>query len=295
MLLGSAAGGGFPQWNCSCRGCSAARRDPALAVPRTQSLVGIQTSDGRWYLVNASPDVHTHVERHGLCPDSGTRGSAIEAVLITNADLDHCLGLFLLREDQALRILCRPPVRRALTEGLGLEAVLSRYCGIQWVQASFDDEPLGDHLTVRAVPARGGAPRYFPGERSKDSDDSVGFRIADVQSGKSVVVLPDVDAWSDPIETACAESDLVLFDGTFWSDDELARVRPDAVPASKMGHLPISGPGGSMERLAQLGGRERVYVHINNTNPILLEDSDERKIVEDRGISVGRDGMMWVL
>ena len=302
VLLGSAAGGGFPQWNCSCLCCSTARATPELAVPRTQSSVAIGTDDGRWFLVNVSPDVHQQLERSGLgMPVEDERGSSIETALITNADLDHCLGLFSLREDRALRIVCRPPVRRALSDGLRLEAVLARYCGVQWINPMFIGRPLFDRndkptgLRVTAIPAGGGPPKYFPHGRSSLADDSVGFRIEDTSTGSAVVILPDVESWSDAIEGACSGAALVLFDGTFWLEDELALVRPGAPLASEMGHLPICGPEGSLERLSGLVGPEKVYIHINNTNSILLEESDERRQVEKCGVSVGRDGMMWEL
>lgn len=296
VLLGSAAGGGFPQWNCSCGVCSVARRDAALAHPRTQSSVAIRSSAGKWFLVNVSPDVHSQLERQGIVPPT-----AIEAALVTNADLDHTLGLFLLREGEPLRVVCRPAVRTALGEGLGLDKVLARYCGVQWIEAPFEDQPLLDRkggrsgLTFRAIRANGNPPRYFEAPRSVDRDDSVGYRIEDMNSGKSVLVLPDVEHWTELIESECAASTLVLFDGTFWSENELSDVRPGARAASQMGHLPISGPGGSLLHLAKCPAEHKVYVHLNNTNPILLEDSAERSEVQGCGIGVGDDGMTWDL
>jgi pyrroloquinoline quinone biosynthesis protein B len=295
--LGTAAGGGFPQWNCACRNCHGVRSGTLRATPRTQSCIAISADNRRWFLVNASPDVRAQVESFPpLWPAEGVRGSGIAGVLLTNADLDHTLGLLILREGGRLLVHAPASVRRSLTEDFPVAGVLGHYCGIDWREPPTELAELRDAsgapsgLQYAAIPLAGHPPRYAR-HRGPSTGDVVGYRFVDAASGTSVVCMPDVAAIDERAMRAIAGCDLLLLDGTFWSDDEMARAGVGATTAAQMGHLPVGGAAGSLGRLSALGARRVVYVHINNTNPILVEDSDERRAVETAGAVVGEDGM----
>jgi pyrroloquinoline quinone biosynthesis protein B len=277
-ILGSAAGGGLPQWNCSCANCSAARAGEIDS--QTQSSIGITADSGEfqnWWLVNASPDLPRQIERTtGLHPrPDALRSTPITGVLLTNADIDHALGLLLLRQqDKPLVVFATDETRAALA---WLDRTLARFCGIQWGNVSSDFQGLNGKIAFRMI----------------ELPHSVAFQFLDETSGRKVVIAPAVGELTNELSKACASSDLILFDGTFWSEDELTAVRPGARSAREMNHLPIVT--GSLEFLRQSPTRRRIYTHINNTNPILTPGSPERAQLEQAGIEVGRDGLEIVL
>jgi len=297
-LLGTAAGGGLPQWNCACANCDAARR--GKIPPRTQSGIAISPGAEHWILINASPDLRAQIEAFpALHPRAASaRNSPIRDVLLTNADLDHVLGLFLLRERaEKLRVHCTAAVRDTLRCALQIDAVLAGYCGIEWLELPGTMTPLifngmETGLAFRAIPLPGAAPRYATAAFSP-SGHSVALEFADAQGGARLLVAPDVAEITPELRSAMEAAETVLFDGTFWSGDELRRVDPAARTASEMGHLPISG--GSLEILRGLRARRRIYIHINNTNPILQPGSPGRAEVEKAGIVIGEDGMEFEL
>jgi pyrroloquinoline quinone biosynthesis protein B len=301
-LLGTAAGGGFPQWNCGCRNCGTARADPARARPRTQSSVAVSADGRRWFLLHASPDVRAQVESFPpLLPDGPVRGSGIEGVLLTGADLDQTLGLLCLREGGPLTVHATAAVRRALDEGLRLTTVLACYAGVEWREPPARPAPLRSRdgtpsgLEYCAFPVPGKPPRYREGVSAPSPGDCVGYRVTDGRTGRRLVCVPGAADLDDAVLAECARADALLLDGTFWSEDEMARAGAGRVAASAMGHLPVGGPGGSLGRVQPLAGRRVVYVHVNNTNPILLEDSPARRLVEAAGAEVGWDGMEFQL
>ena len=299
VLLGTAAGGGFPQWNCWCPSCRLARTDPSRAVPRSQSAAAVSADGERWFLLNASPDVHAQLARLPLRPTSALRQSPVEGVVLTDAELDHSLGLVLLREARLLQLAATDAVRKILEHDSGLLRVTSafaevRVTGLVPGQATpltyRDGCPSGIVVTPFVVPA--GPPRFaaadLPGH-------TVGLRLRDDATGGTAVYAPGCGGFDAGVTEALAGADLVLFDGTFWRDDELIALGISDRTARQMDHLPVSGPGGSLERLAALPARERIYTHINNTNPMLVEHSPERTEVERRGLRVGADGMRFSL
>jgi pyrroloquinoline quinone biosynthesis protein B len=284
-VLGSAAGGGFPQWNCHCETCEAARAGER-ARPRTQSSLAIRGDDGPWFLVNASPDLRQQLE--SLDAPGGVRASPIAGVLLTDAEIDHTAGLLLMRESGTpLRIYGEAGIRRALSDGYPVLAVLERYSGTDWVTLEPGrPQPLaGSSLVVEPFAAGGDAPRYLDGEL-----EASGLVFRD--GGSTVTYVPGLARIDDGVTARLAASDLVLVDGTFWHDDDLARqgISPDRT-ARDMGHVPLAGPGGTLELLAGLDRPRKVLVHINNTNPILLEDSPEREQVVRAGVEVAYDGL----
>jgi pyrroloquinoline quinone biosynthesis protein B len=290
-ILGSAAGGGFPQWNCHCETCEAAR-EGVRARPRTQSSLAIRGVEGPWFLVNASPDLREQLE--GLRPPrvEGVRVPPVAGVLLTDAEIDHTAGLLLLRESAVpVRVFGDEGVERALRHGYPVLAILERYCGAEW-QTLQPERPMrleGSSLAVEPFQVGGDAPRYV--SRPDGELQASGFVFRDSTGGGVVTYVPGLARLDDDVLTRLATSDLVLVDGTFWRDDELARLGISERSARDMGHLPLSGPGGTLEALARLERPRKALVHINNTNPILLEDSPEREAVLRAGVEVAYDGL----
>ena len=291
-ILGSAAGGGFPQWNCHCDTCEAARAG-VRAQPRTQSSLAIRGADGPWFLVNASPDARQQLET--LAPDSDdSRAGPVAGVLLTDAEIDHTAGLLLLRESATpVRVYGDAGVELALRQGFPVLTMLERYCGLQWSTLVPGTETELDGLSVELFAVGGDAPRYLDGSGIELEASGLVFR--DRATDAVVTYVPGLARFDDEIRDRFAASDLVLVDGTFWTDDELPRLGFSQRGAHDMGHLPLSGPGGTIEALSALSGPRKVLVHINNTNPILLDHSDQRAAVCDAGIEIGYDGMEMLL
>jgi pyrroloquinoline quinone biosynthesis protein B len=256
-----------------------------------QSSVAISGEDGRWHLINASPDVTTQVGRYlnaGLKP--AMRSSPLAEIFITNAYLDHSLGLFLLREGGRLRVTVPDGARQALVEGLQMDAVLNSFCGVEWLNASETWRDLGaSRLQVRAVPLTDATPPRYAGKAQ--GIHAVGYLFRDVRTGKQAGIFPDVPALTDELLAIFADCNALFFDGTFWRDDELERLGISSRTARDMGHVPISGEGGSLAPLATLRLPLCAYLHLNNTNPVLDSASAERRQVEDAGLRVAEDGM----
>ncbi len=277
-ILGSAAGGGLPQWNCACANCIAARS--GKISPQTQSSIAISSdaeSFQRWFLVNASPDLTRQIENMPrLQPRRDSlRNSPIAGVLLTNADMDHALGLFHLRQtDAPLIVYAADETRTALA---WIECALARFCRLEWRPISADFQPLSGTIAFRAIPLPHG----------------VAFQFRDEMAGTTALFAPNVGELTDPLRETVQASDVVLFDGTFWSDRELGLVRPGARTARQMNHLPISD--GSLEFLRQASARRKIYTHINNTNPILMPSSWERAQLRQAGIEIARDSLEIVI
>ncbi len=301
-LLGTAAGGAVPQWNCNCRNCGWARTVPGRVAARTQSCIAVSSDLARWFLVNASPDIRIQLESFPpLWPPSGVaRGTAIAGVLLTSADLDHTLGLFNLRESGPLVVHASCAVRRTLVQGINIDAVLASYHGLEWREPPGKLTPLrypdgsasGIQYSAFAVP---GKPPRYQTSATAARDHVVGYRFVDDASGGRLVVIPDLAAFDDSVASLANDSDLLLLDGTFFDEDEMRRAGVGTATASQMGHLPVGGSQGSLARIAPMIHVERVYVHINNTNPMLGEDSPERAAVLAVGVKIGCDGMQFSL
>jgi len=255
----------------------------------------------RWFLLNASPDLRAQIEAFPpLQPDPAPlRNSPIAAVLLTNADLDHVLGLFLLREGGPLQVVAPLEVCVALSSGLRLTKVLDSFCGVTWHQPPFYPSPLllpdGAHsgLSYRAIPLPGNLPRFVGARILGVDGHSIAYEITDDRTGAMLLAAPDVAALTSELRESIARADAILFDGTFWRGPELESVRSGARTAGEMGHLPISE--GSLDALREAPARHKIFLHINNTNPILAAASEERAQVEKAAIAVGRDGMEFEL
>jgi pyrroloquinoline quinone biosynthesis protein B len=310
-ILGSAAGGGFPQWNCACPNCRALRAGTFHGKARTQTQVAITQDDRNWFLLGASPDLRAQIEAtpelHPRAPSRGEapRDSPIASAVLANADLDHVLGLLLLRELQPLRIHATASIRRILREDNTMFGMLQRVAN----QASWADfapgesfpllGPAGEDssLRCRALSLGTHFPAYVSAARQSQLDpqeSSLGLLI-DSPSGKRLAFMPAVPVIDDALLTELDSADLIFFDGTFWSGDELIRTQGSGNTAQQMGHVPVSSPEGSLHKLAGLRRPRKIYLHINNTNPMLDEAGPEYRQVREAGWEVAEDGWQFDL
>lgn len=266
------------------------------AHPRTQSSVAVRGAQGPWFLVNASPDARQQLEALALQQVEGVRAQPIAGVLLTDAEIDHTAGLLLLRESAVpVRVIGDAAVERALRHEYPVLRMLERYCGTEWqtVERGRESPLPGSSLTVEPFAAGGDPPRYMEG--SGVELQANGYLFRDRAGDGVVTYVPGLARLDAEVLRRFAASDLVLVDGTFWRDDELAQRGISGRTAAAMGHVPLSGPGGSLAALAELQRPRTVLVHINNTNPILLEDSPERATVVAAGIQIAEDGMEFAV
>jgi pyrroloquinoline quinone biosynthesis protein B len=288
-VLGSAAGGGYPQWNCGCPTCHAVRDGSRPARARTQSSIAVSPDRRRWFLFNASPDIRTQFEAFpGMHPGDG-RATPLQAVLLTDAEIDHTLGLLLLREGRGIQLHATAATHATLRGGTGFLETLERYCPVDW-------RPV---VPGREVSLGGISYRAFDVPTAKhdrfgigaDEGRVVGYRLTDESTGRAAVYLPGVQELTPAVRDELDGIDCLFVDGTTWHDDELIRLGLAEKTARDMGHLAIGGPGGSLELLSPLPIERKIYIHINNTNPILLEDAPERRLVTEGGMDVAHDGL----
>jgi pyrroloquinoline quinone biosynthesis protein B len=244
----------------------------------------------QWFLFNASPDIQSQIESFpDLHPDDG-RVVRLQAVLLTDAELDHTLGLLLMREGRGLEVHATESVHETLTTGSGVLRTLEAYCPVKWQPVLPGAEvPLGDGLSYRAFDVPTDKRMRFPGAATHGR--VVGYRVTDTTSGRSVVYLPCVQQLTPDVLEELADCSGLLVDGTCWRDDEMPSLGLASKTSRGMGHVPIFGPGGSLELLSPLPIDRKVYIHINNTNPILLEDSRERRLLDRHGMEVAADGL----
>jgi pyrroloquinoline quinone biosynthesis protein B len=297
FVLGSGAGGGFPQWNCNCPNCTGLRRGSVRARARTQSSLAISEGGDDWVLINASPDLRAQLETcPALQPARAVRDTAIAAVVIVDAQIDHSTGLMTLREHtKPMPIYCTPSVHSDLTTGYPLLSVLEHYCGVDWrpidaIGGVAFKVPELQGIEIHPIPIPGEAPPYSPRRHRPAADDTIGLSFVDIESGKRCFYAPGLGDWTEAVVAEAERADCVLIDGTLWKDDELSARGAADKTGIEMGHLAQSGSGGMLERLIPLSAR-KILIHINNTNPILDEDSPERAQLEAVGIEVAYDGM----
>ncbi len=300
-IPGSAAGGGFPQWNCACPNCRSLRSGTFPGKARSQAQVAVSLDDRSWFLLGASPDLRAQIEATTeLHPREGLRQSPIAGAVLANADVDHVFGLLLLRELQPLRVHATESIRRILTEDNSMFAMLWRVPNqLNWIEfvpgTSFSlCNATGDDsgLRCRALSLGTHYPAYVSAQRQSQlalGQASLGL-IMEAPSGQRLAYMPAVPQIDDALLVEFESADLLLFDGTFWSDDELIRIQGSGQTALQMGHVPISSAAGSLARLAGLRHPRKIYMHINNTNPILNEAGPEYRQVRDSGWEIAEDG-----
>jgi pyrroloquinoline quinone biosynthesis protein B len=297
-VLGAAAGGGFPQWNCSCRNCRGVRDGSVRAIPRIQSSIAISSDGNQWVLCNTSPDLHRQIAANPILqPRTGVRDTPIAAVLLVDGQIDHSMGLLLLREHrQRIDVWTTEAVRTDLTSGLPLLSVLQYYCGVDWHPIGIDGRPFQipwlPGIDITALPVEGKPGPYSPHRQSPRIGDNIALSFRDIESGRRALYAPGLAAITASINEALHASQCVMVDGTFWQNDEMIAAGASSKHASELGHLPQSGAGGMLEILAKLPPTaRRKLIHINNTNPILDEESAERAELAAAGIEVAFDGL----
>lgn len=302
LVLGAAAGGGFPQWNCNCDNCRAARAGEPGLVPQTQSSIAVSADGERWVLFNASPDLRQQIERNAvLHPKRGRRDSPLRAAVLTNADVDHVAGLLNLRESQPLALYATPRIHDVLAANpifgvLNPAFVERRRFGLHETVslAERDGTPLD--LTLDVFPVPGKVALWLEHEGAAANfgtvaEDTVGIQITD-RGGRRILYIPGCAALSDELRRRLAGAALVFFDGTLWTDDEMIRQGVGVKTGQRMGHMSISGPDGTLAAFEALDVGRRIFIHLNNTNPVLRAGSAERRAVEAAGWEVAHDGMM---
>jgi pyrroloquinoline quinone biosynthesis protein B len=294
--MGTAAGGGFPQWNCWCPCCSSARVDPQAAWPRTQSSVAVSRDGSTWFLLNASPDVRDQLARlPSFAAHDGLRHVPVEGVVLTDAEIDHSLGIVLLREGRFLPLYTTAATYEVLDRHSHVLPVTRAFANVPWTELPLDGPiALRDRrgvesgLTVEAFAVPAGPPLFAD---TAGTGHTVGLLVRQQGSSASCAFVPACGDLPADLLERLAGVDVLLFDGTFWSDDEIVALGIGSRTARQMDHLPVGGSDGSLERLSSLRGRHRVFTHINNTNPMLLEGSPQRAAVAAAGWTVGYDGL----
>lgn len=303
-ILGSAAGGGVPQWNCGCANCRAARdastsASEADVVRRTQSSLAVSADGRHWFLLNVSPDIRQQIlDFPELAPPAiNDRGTSLAGVVLTDAEIDHTTGLLLLREGCELPVYSTQTVGQWLTEHYPIRRILSHFAPRQWrtIEPGHwielkNAEGDTSGLRMRPFEMDRHVPRFVPAELDAAVGSVIGLEIEDAGTGGKLVYAPCVAALNDELQRAAEGASALFIDGTFWDDAEPLRHGIGQRTARQMGHLPLGGDGGSLAWLESLDVAHRYYVHINNTNPMLRRSSPEHKTVERAGIRIGQDG-----
>jgi pyrroloquinoline quinone biosynthesis protein B len=298
-VLGAAAGGGFPQWNCNCRNCAGVRRGTVRAQARTQSSIAVCGDDGSaWALVNASPDILAQLRANpALQPGRTLRDTALAGIVLVDGQVDHTTGLYMLREaTRPWPLWCTDSVYADLTRGNPILNVLAHFCEVDRHRIDLDGESFAvdgvSGVRWRALPVDGKPAPYSPNRAHPVPGDNIALLLDDRKSGRSAFYAPGLGAIDDRIWQHMQAADCVLVDGTFWTDDEMVRLGISKKRSREIGHLPQSGADGMLAWLARLPAATRkVLIHINNTNPILDEDSPERAELDRHGVEVAYDGM----
>ena len=305
LVLGAAAGGGFPQWNCNCDNCHRVRQgDPALK-PRTQSSLAVSANGNDWILLNASPDIRQQLfENAALHPSDGRRHSPIKACLLTNADVDHTAGLLTLRERQPFNLYATQRIHDVLTASPVFNVMQAGFVdrhAFALNQPIRPTDPQGNSLGLEVTPfAIPGKVALYLEDTSQENfgsvdEDTIGLRVEAINSGKHFFYLPGCAAMPDWLSTKLANAPMVFMDASSWVDDEMSRQGVGEKTAARMGHMPVSGDNGSMAAFRPLNISRKVYIHINNTNPILDENSEQHHEACADGWTIAIDGQEFTL
>jgi len=303
LVLGAAAGGGFPQWNSNQDGCNRARRGDPAAIAQTQSSIAVSSDGNDWHLMNASPDLRQQFfDNWQMHPQTGMRHSPVKTVTLTNGDVDHIAGLLIMRESHPFGIYATDRVLSVLRDNsifrvLNPEFVQQRKIDLRtpFELAAADGTASG--IEVEIFPVPGKVALYLEDASSSDNfgtreDDTVGVRVSAKETGEYFYYIPGCAAFPQELADRLQGAPLVLFDGTLWQDDEMITMGTRVPKTGKrMGHMSMSGPQGSIAAFRELNIGRKVFIHINNTNPVLLADSDARQEILESGWEIARDGM----
>ncbi|MEW6038984.1 MAG: pyrroloquinoline quinone biosynthesis protein PqqB [Pseudomonadota bacterium] len=300
-VLGAGAGGGFPQWNCRCDNCRRFRENKLNARGRTQSSIAVSADGRRWVLFNASPDIRSQLEAFPAShPREGVRDTGIHAIVLIDSQIDHTTGLLMLRESTSpLQVYCSEMVKQDLSTGFPLFRMLEHYCGVEHHPVPLD----GGSFTIPGIEGlkfsthslKSKAPPYSPHRHDPHEGDNIGVIVENLGNGRKLYYAPGLGEIEPHVRAAMEAADCLLVDGTFWREDEMRHAGICDKLAREMGHLPQSGDGGMLELLNALAEPRKVLIHINNTNPILDEDSPERQALTEAGVEVAYDGLEIVL
>ncbi len=302
LVLGSAAGGGLPQWNCNCDNCQRARAGDPVAKSRSQSSLAVSVDGENWFLLNASPDLRDQIANTpALHPKTGKRHSPIQGAVLTNADVDHIGGLLTLRESQELNIYATPRVQGVLRQNslfniLNPDFVTRFDVHVEQDYELTNADGSSSGLLITVIPVPGKVALYLEDESAGANfgthpEDTVGLKITATGGGGTAYYLPGCASVPDSLSERICGADLVFFDGTTWTDDEMLTTGVGHKTGQRMGHISMSGEDGSIAAFADLDIRQRIFIHINNTNPVLLDDSPQRREAESAGWQIGFDGM----
>lgn len=299
LVLGAAAGGGFPQWNSNAAACNRARAGDPAAPARTQASLAVSADGEHWFLLNAAPDLRQQIQATPeLQPRGGLRSTPIDGVVLTGGDVDAIAGLLTLRERQPLTIYATAKVQGILKanpifEVLAADVVARHSLALDQPQQLALADGAASGLTVRLFAVPGKVPLYLEERQGTPpillGEDTVGVEITDAHS--TFFFIPGCAAMIDAVSSRLRGADLVLFDGTLWRDDEMIRLGLGNKSGRRMGHMSLSGPEGTIAAFAALGVKRKILIHINNSNPVLLADSGERATLEAAGWEVAYDGM----
>ncbi|MGH7917513.1 MAG: pyrroloquinoline quinone biosynthesis protein PqqB, partial [Candidatus Binataceae bacterium] len=297
LVLGAAAGGGFPQWNCNCANCRGLREGTIKAKARTQSSIAVSADNVNWAIVNTSPDILSQLKANQrLQPARALRDTGVRAVVLVDSQIDHTIGLAMLREGTPLHVYCTASVHEDLVTGNPLLRILDNYCGVRWHEvkiaagASFTIAGL-DGITFAAIPVRSKAPPYSPHREAPQDGDNIALTITETGTRQSLFYAPGLAAIEPVVWECMSAAECLLLDGTFWGDDEMIQLGAGHKRGLEMGHLAQSGPNGMLSFLHRIPHKRKILIHINNTNPILNEDSEQRRELARHGIEVAYDGM----
>lgn len=290
LVLGSAAGGGLPQWNCGCPNCVSARLNDGI-LPQTQSSLAVTSNGDDWAVLNTSPDIRTQIQDNQQLHPTGLRESPIKSVLLTNGDIDHIAGLLILREKQPFKVFLTPVIAKVIEENSIFNALDPEFVSFYEIQLNEPFELVkGVEAELFAVPGK--VPLFMEeGDVVTDleGEQTVGVRL---QSGNSKAwYIPGCAKLTDDLKARLQNEALVFFDGTVFNNDEMKKAKVGAKTGARMGHIAMSGIDGSLEGFAKLNVERKIYIHINNTNPVWDKISVERKAVEQAGWEIGYDGM----
>lgn len=298
LVLGSAAGGGFPQWNCHCANCKGLRDGTIKATARTQSSIAVSPNGKDWVLINASPDIRQQINQSPqLWPKQGSRGTNIRAAILTDSQIDHTTGLLTLREGLPLDVYCSDVVYEDLSTVFPLFNMLEHWHGGLNVnlidtekRAPFSVGGVAD-IAFEPVIIESNAPPYSRYRDKVVDGNNIGLKIIDKTSDKYLFYLPGIVESNAQVEQILSKASCVLIDGTLWLDDEMIAQGVGKKLGSEMGHMPVNGEFGTVALLNKFPIDRKILIHINNTNPILNEESEQHQFVLDNGVEIATDGM----
>lgn len=295
-VIGSGAGGAFPQWNCNCHNCHRLRHGKINGLARTQSSIAVSTDNKNWVLLNASPDILKQLEEFpAIQPKNGVRDTGIKAIILMDSQIDHTTGLLMLREGEPLNIYCTETVKQDLSSGFPIFKMLEHYCTVRHNPIPFDGSsfsiPEIKDLRFYTQALKSKAPPYSPHRHNPHAGDNIGIIIEQISNSKKVFYSPGLGEIEPHVVNAMQTADCLLVDGTFWTNDEMCQQNISPKTAREIGHLPQFGVGGMIELLNTIKNTRKILIHINNTNPILDADSAQRKILDAEGIEVAYDGL----